>query len=433
MNSSRPVSIASISLALISVVGLAAGAARADNPEHIRQLLQTNTCENCDLSNATLDGLDLAGANLQGANLQGANLLGTQLMRANLSGASLQTANLAGTNLLGANLQNADLSDAQFFNPCEASDFFDAFDGEDGVENNRACYAVGLLQQFGSELCEPAYGLQAVIEDDFFPGFCDSAQRSVQYAIALGYGSFSSAGGVLSWLYPGFGNRVVLAGADLTGANLSNVNLGGVDLRYAQLTAANLQTTQLDYALLLEATGLPEGLSRLNHPLLTQADIGEVIRLYLAREFARHSVVANQSYGTTALGAMNRAQQAYYLENNAFASQLNDLGLGLEAESYHYRLGIDRVEQDYVINTAIAQTADLDSFLGIVYITRGGENDADGLVSHAILCRTPDPWTDLPLIPPRPATIDTEMGCPANFEIISEARAVSVSLSEAED
>ncbi|MEO0827397.1 MAG: pentapeptide repeat-containing protein [Cyanobacteria bacterium J06642_9] len=401
-----------ISIGVLSLIGVATSVARAENPDQVRQLLQTNACENCDLSDAVLDGLDLAEANLQGANLQGASLLGTRLNRANLRGASLQNASLAGTNLLGANLQNADLSDVQVFNHCESNDVFDGT-GDDS-EDISQCYAFGLLQQFSSELCDEAYGLQDLLENDEPSGFCDSDQASLQYAVALGYGSFSSAG-ILSWIYPGLGNRIVLIGANLRGANLSNVNLSGADLRYAQFEDAVLQATQLDYALLLDATGLPADLANLDRALLTKADIGEVIGSFFGPAassfFATYTVSPD---GAALVGSMNRAQQAYHLETNIFASQLDDLGVGIDAETDGYQIEVAYVGGDYVVNTAIAQEADLESYLGIVYITQ--DVDYGDTITSSILCKTSEPLTELPFIPPRPATTETQMLCPAGFE-----------------
>ena len=63
-----------ILLGTLTMLFLSAAAAQAQNPDHLRQLLRTNSCENCDLSGANLTGLDLREANLQGADLSDANL-----------------------------------------------------------------------------------------------------------------------------------------------------------------------------------------------------------------------------------------------------------------------------------------------------------------------------------------------------------------------
>ncbi|MBG1269669.1 pentapeptide repeat-containing protein [Nostoc sp. WHI] len=80
---------------------------QAANSEHVRQLLATKQCQNCDLTGAGLVMADLSGANLSGANLTSANL-----SRANLSGADLRGANLSGASLFGVNLSETKFSGA---------------------------------------------------------------------------------------------------------------------------------------------------------------------------------------------------------------------------------------------------------------------------------------------------------------------------------
>jgi uncharacterized protein YjbI with pentapeptide repeats len=84
-----------------------AAPASAENPRHLRQLLQTKECVECDLYQANLQDADLSGANLVGANLIGANLIGADLRGAYLRGADLRGAFLQGTYLYNANLYDA--------------------------------------------------------------------------------------------------------------------------------------------------------------------------------------------------------------------------------------------------------------------------------------------------------------------------------------
>jgi uncharacterized protein YjbI with pentapeptide repeats len=95
--------------------------ASAENISHLRQLLSTKSCQQCDLAGAGLVTNDLAGAkleraNLVGANLSQANLAGADLRGANLAGASLNGANLSGADLRGANLNGTDLRSAYLTN-----------------------------------------------------------------------------------------------------------------------------------------------------------------------------------------------------------------------------------------------------------------------------------------------------------------------------
>jgi len=101
-------------IAALMSIGVALPA-QAENLDHVRQLLSTKQCTNCELTSAglvlaQLSGANLAGANLAGANLSQANLAGANLTGANLAGASLSGANLAGAKLTSANLQGTDLT-----------------------------------------------------------------------------------------------------------------------------------------------------------------------------------------------------------------------------------------------------------------------------------------------------------------------------------
>ena len=94
---------------------------RAENLEHLSQLLSSKKCEGCDLSGSglvmiNLSGAQLSGANLNYANLSRANLSGADLRGADLSGASLYGANLSGANLTGAKINGTDLRDAYLVN-----------------------------------------------------------------------------------------------------------------------------------------------------------------------------------------------------------------------------------------------------------------------------------------------------------------------------
>jgi uncharacterized protein YjbI with pentapeptide repeats len=95
--------------------------ADAENISHLRQLLSTKNCNQCDLTGVGLVMNDLSGAklnqaNLVGANLSRANLTGADLRGANLTGASLYGANLMGADLRGANLTGTDLRTAYLAN-----------------------------------------------------------------------------------------------------------------------------------------------------------------------------------------------------------------------------------------------------------------------------------------------------------------------------
>jgi len=103
--------MASIAMAPIAAIAIAVAPSptRAESLVDLQQLLTSNACPGCDLSNAGLVYADLAGADLSGANLVRANLSQGNLAGADLSGANLRGATLAGADLSGANLAGADL------------------------------------------------------------------------------------------------------------------------------------------------------------------------------------------------------------------------------------------------------------------------------------------------------------------------------------
>jgi uncharacterized protein YjbI with pentapeptide repeats len=83
----------------------AATAAQAENPTHLRQLLNTGRCRSCDLSYVNFSRQDLSNADLAGANLRGSNFSNANLSNADLSNADLQDANLNNADLQGAIVQ----------------------------------------------------------------------------------------------------------------------------------------------------------------------------------------------------------------------------------------------------------------------------------------------------------------------------------------
>ena len=71
-------------------------AAEAENPQHVRRLLDTKQCRGCNLSGANLRQADLKEADLRDAYLAGADLQGADLSKAILVRADLRNANLSG-------------------------------------------------------------------------------------------------------------------------------------------------------------------------------------------------------------------------------------------------------------------------------------------------------------------------------------------------
>lgn len=93
--------------------------------------------------------------------------------------------------------------------------------------------------------------------------------------------------------------------------------------------------------------------------------------------FLNQANKARQSEAQTYIGAMNRGQQAYYLENREFGG-LGDLDLGLsDSENYTYLATPDAVPS--VLNTATPTGGDLVGYAGNVWLGTAGDGNATTL------------------------------------------------------
>jgi prepilin-type N-terminal cleavage/methylation domain-containing protein len=108
--------------------------------------------------------------------------------------------------------------------------------------------------------------------------------------------------------------------------------------------------------------------------------------------FLKQANKAKQVEAKTYVGTMNRAQQAYYLEKDAFAVQLQDLGLGIPNQTINYRYAItinmsgDGGAGAVATNQAqVVQTpSPLKAYIGGVKIT--ASSLGDGAVTLARMC-----------------------------------------------
>ena len=83
---------------------------RAQNPDHLQQLLTTRACAGCDLRAVQLVRQNLNRADLTGADFTGAFLYGTTFKNAQLKNAKFADADLKGADLSDAS--DADLTGA---------------------------------------------------------------------------------------------------------------------------------------------------------------------------------------------------------------------------------------------------------------------------------------------------------------------------------
>ncbi|MBD2744902.1 type IV pilin-like G/H family protein [Coleofasciculus sp. FACHB-1120] len=132
--------------------------------------------------------------------------------------------------------------------------------------------------------------------------------------------------------------------------------------------------------------------------------------------FNNQATKAKQSEGKTYIGAMNRAQQAYYLENNKFGTTIEQLGVGikLETESYNYKIVPQGNGTQSVMHTAKAKRPELNSYTGAVFVvTNNGEN-----ITRTAICETDKPSSTAPAMPTPPKDISGQIQCPAGSHLL---------------
>lgn len=100
---------------------------------------------------------------------------------------------------------------------------------------------------------------------------------------------------------------------------------------------------------------------------------------------------AKQAEARQNVGAMNRAQQAFYLEKQLFASNMGDLGVGIKSQTENFSYTIANAGSTQVQNQAYAAPgkANLKAYTGVVYTTSsaasGGTSEA---LTQALLCES---------------------------------------------
>ncbi|MEH2195449.1 MAG: type IV pilin-like G/H family protein [Nostoc sp.] len=140
--------------------------------------------------------------------------------------------------------------------------------------------------------------------------------------------------------------------------------------------------------------------------------VSDVASLPLGITIADEQEVLNrpkQSEAKTYVGSMNRAQQAFFLENNQFTSDLEKLGLGIKSNTENYAYSIVAIDEKRVIqNVGLAKKEGLKSYTGIVFV-KSARTETNTL---AKLCESIQPTREMP---PQPQLSGDDMQCPAGY------------------
>ncbi|MFN6487278.1 MULTISPECIES: type IV pilin-like G/H family protein [unclassified Nostoc] len=102
--------------------------------------------------------------------------------------------------------------------------------------------------------------------------------------------------------------------------------------------------------------------------------------------FLNQANKAKQSEAKTYVGSMNRAQQAYYLENTSFSTSIGTLGLGIATQTVNYKYDAVAGDASTINNRGIVLngTAPLKAYIGAVEVTT--QQATSEATTVAILC-----------------------------------------------
>lgn len=124
------------------------------------------------------------------------------------------------------------------------------------------------------------------------------------------------------------------------------------------------------------------------------------------------------------LGATNRAQQAYHLENGVFTNSWEKLGVGIKTQTYNYNYRLaapmgpvqtlnDPKESvpsfESIVSTGTAKNSSLKSYTGAVFAIKDKANKE--LLTIAAVCETNKPFPS-PLPSTMPTLYNKEIRCP---------------------
>ncbi|BAZ32895.1 general secretion pathway protein H [Cylindrospermum sp. NIES-4074] len=104
---------------------------------------------------------------------------------------------------------------------------------------------------------------------------------------------------------------------------------------------------------------------------------------------------AKQAEAKNYIGTMNRAQQAYFLENGKFASTISELQLGIKSETTNYSYSVNVINPKRSVRlTAKAKNSGIKSYTGAVFVQNAKES-----FTIAGVCETNAPSQTPPSMP----------------------------------
>ncbi|MEG5040420.1 MULTISPECIES: type IV pilin-like G/H family protein [unclassified Microcoleus] len=135
--------------------------------------------------------------------------------------------------------------------------------------------------------------------------------------------------------------------------------------------------------------------------LLLLMGIGVVSAMVLPL-FLNIGHLPKQSENKQYVSSMNKGQQAYLAENNAFSSSVAALGLGIKTETTNFKYSI-RATKKAAFNYGVSKKKDLKSYVGGVFIVSAKKFEPNAakeeITTTSILCGADSPGTIKPAEP----------------------------------
>jgi len=111
---------------------------------------------------------------------------------------------------------------------------------------------------------------------------------------------------------------------------------------------------------------------------------------------------AKQPENKQYVSAMNKAQQAVFIETSAFATSCDALGIGIKTETTNFKYSI-RATKKAAFNYGVSKKKDLKSYVGGVFLVpaKNFEPNAakEKIITTSILCEADSPGTIKPAEP----------------------------------
>lgn len=117
------------------------------------------------------------------------------------------------------------------------------------------------------------------------------------------------------------------------------------------------------------------------------------------------------SQAKTYMSALTQVQQAYYLEQGKFATEFEQISIGLrdETELYRYQILPQGDNTESVMMTATAKDAQLPSYTSAVFVITNAEGEKETFTQ---ICETEQPSTTPPAMPSMQSSSSSTIKCP---------------------